>query len=182
LPKKLSFFTAQILHGKIRSNPRLLDKPGHSRLLNASDSLLAFAGVYMVEIENQLRSLQPDLKILLEEDNLINLEVATALLRNVGLSVDCAEDGEQAVEKNRNNAYGLILIDIQMPKMDGLEATRLIRSQCKSSGKNIEIPTLAITANVYEEDRRACTEAGMKDFVAKPVDPHKLYSRILKWL
>jgi len=119
-----------------------------------------------------------DSRILVVEDNAINLEVALGLLKNVKITVDSAENGQQAVDKVSANDYDLILMDMQMPIMDGLEATRLIRLIPEK--KNL--PILAMTANIFEEDRLACMAAGMNDFVAKPIDPGNLYSMILKYL
>jgi len=117
-------------------------------------------------------------RILLVEDNAINREVAVAMLSRAGLVVDTAENGQEAVEKVRSNDYDLILMDIQMPVMDGLKATRMIRSM---SGKE-NLPILAMTANVFEESRKACFEAGMKDFVAKPINVMEMFHTLAKWL
>jgi len=132
--------------------------------------------------EQQLRDRYSDSKILLAEDNAINLEVAVALLSSVGLVTDTAENGRIAVEMARENDYDLILMDIQMPELDGLEATRLIRSSIAPLAINVTTPIVAMTANVFKEDREACMEAGMEDFIAKPVEPGNLFSTIIKWL
>ena len=116
--------------------------------------------------------------LLLAEDNPINREVALALLEGLGLHVEVAEDGQQALDKARSTAYDLILMDMQMPILDGLAATRAIRALPEGR----RMPILAMTANAFAEDRTACLDAGMDDFVSKPVDPEVLYATLLKWL
>lgn len=117
-------------------------------------------------------------RLLLAEDNLINREVALALLQGLGLQVDIAEDGQQALDKVRTHPYDLLLMDMQMPVLDGLAATRAIRNLPERP----HMPILAMTANAFAEDRAACLDAGMDDFVSKPVDPDVLYATVLKWL
>lgn len=124
---------------------------------------------------------QPNLQgyyVLLAEDNLVNQEVALELLRSVGLRVDVADDGRMAVELARTHAYDLILMDVQMPHMDGLAATAAIR-QLPDRAK---VPILAMTANAFAEDREACVAAGMDDHLSKPVDPDKLFATLQHWL
>lgn len=109
------------------------------------------------------------------EDDEFNREIGTILLEDVGLKVSIAENGEIAVQKVQDLTYDLILMDMQMPKMDGLEATRKIRSLV--SGKTV--PIVAMTANAFEEDRIRCLEAGMDEFLTKPVVPNELYDVIV---
>ena len=116
--------------------------------------------------------------ILLVEDNEINQQVARALLEDVELNVHIANHGAEALQMVQQQNYDLILMDMQMPVMDGLEATQKIR-QLKIGEA---IPILAMTANAFIEDRQRCMEAGMNDFVAKPVDPKLLYSKLAEWI
>jgi PAS domain S-box-containing protein len=117
-------------------------------------------------------------RILLAEDEPVNREIAQIMLQDVGLSVDFAENGQEAVTKACAGCYDLILMDMQMPVLDGLEATRRIRLH----DFNRNVPILAVTANAFAEDKTRCAKAGMSDFISKPVIPEQLYATLLKWL
>ena len=117
-------------------------------------------------------------RILLAEDNLVNQEVAVALIGSAGLTVDVAADGQQAVDMVRTGDYALVLMDVQMPVMDGLDATRAIRRLPQGA----TLPILAMTANAFDEERQRCLEAGMDDHVAKPVVAEQLFATLYEWL
>ena len=117
-------------------------------------------------------------RLLLAEDEPRNREIAVELLAAAGLSVDIASDGAEAVERAARDDYGLILMDVQMPRLDGLAATRRIRTLARGAGT----PIIAFSASALAEDRARCLEAGMNDFIAKPVDPTLFYATLLKYL
>ena len=127
--------------------------------------------------EAALRTGHAGQRVLLAEDNPVNQEIAHELLRATGLVVETANDGRRAVELALSRPYDLILMDVQMPELDGLAATRAIRAQAGHG-----TPIVAMTANAFGEDRAACITAGMNDHVAKPVSPEHLYATLLRWL
>jgi PAS domain S-box-containing protein len=128
--------------------------------------------------EEQLRRRHAGKRILVAEDEPINQEVVRMLLESVGLQVDVANDGAEAVEMVGRNVYALVLMDMQMPTLDGLDATCKIRLM----PNGFAVPILAMTANAFSEDEARCREAGMNDFMSKPVDPEKLFATLLLWL
>lgn len=117
-------------------------------------------------------------RALLVEDNEVNRIVATELLSQVALQVDTAENGEIALSKLKQNRYDCVLMDVQMPVMDGYQTTRKIRQMPHCS----EIPVIAMTANVMNDDRKKCLQAGMNDFISKPILPETLYNTLIRWI
>jgi PAS domain S-box-containing protein len=128
--------------------------------------------------EERLKRCYAGTCILLVEDEPVNREVASGLLEDIDFKVDLAVDGSVALEMAKRIDYDLILMDMQMPKMNGVEATRAIRRLPERQ----HTPILAMTANAFEEDRRICVEAGMNDHIAKPIDLDLFFETLLKWL
>jgi two-component system sensor histidine kinase/response regulator len=119
------------------------------------------------------------LRILLAEDNPINQKLAIILLQKAGFSVDAVENGQRALEKVQNEHYNAVLMDVQMPDMDGFEATRRIRQWEAEQGSHV--PIIAMTAHALKGDRELCLEAGMDDYVTKPLEPKVLFNALDRW-
>jgi signal transduction histidine kinase/DNA-binding response OmpR family regulator len=117
-------------------------------------------------------------RVLLVEDNEFNREVATGLLEDAPVTVSAADNGEIAIRMLNETSYDLVLMDMQMPVMDGLTATRAIRQNSKLK----DLPIVAMTANVMAGDREKCLEAGMNDHLAKPIEPDKLFEVLVRWI
>jgi two-component system, sensor histidine kinase and response regulator len=128
--------------------------------------------------EAALRRHAAGARVLLVEDNPVNQDVAQELLQAAGLQVELAANGVEAVQLAQQRPHDLILMDVQMPEMDGLEATRRIRALLGAA----RTPIIAMTANAFGDEREACLKAGMDDHVAKPVDPAELYTVLMRWL
>ena len=137
------------------------------------DETLPLAG-----LEGSIANGQGDVRVLLVEDNETNQEIVSELLQNIGVTVDMASNGLEAITRVEAETYDLILMDIQMPKMDGLEATRIIRQM----PNRVDIPILALTANAFSEDVDRYFEAGMNGHLAKPIIVKELYKTMLYWL
>ena len=126
----------------------------------------------------QLRARHADAYVLIAEDDALNREVTQGLLEEAGLVVQFAPDGAVAVQMAKRVNYDLILMDLQMPEMDGLEATRRIRAL--PNGR--DVPIIALTSNVFADDRAQCHAAGTNDFLGRPVDAEQLFATLLRWL
>jgi two-component system sensor histidine kinase/response regulator len=116
-------------------------------------------------------------KILLVEDNELNQEVASEILASAGCTVIVAANGEEAIKKVREAAFDIVLMDVQMPVMDGIAATREIRSQSRFT----YLPIIAMTANAMREDRDRCLSAGMNDYITKPIDPNAMFATLSRY-
>jgi PAS domain S-box-containing protein len=126
-------------------------------------------------------TIKTGVRILLAEDNIINQKVALGILKKIGLRADAAANGVEALKALESIPYDLVLMDVQMPVMDGLETTRRIRS-AESAVLDHHIPIIAMTAHAMQGDQERCLEAGMNDYVSKPVEPQTLIRTIERWL
>jgi signal transduction histidine kinase/CheY-like chemotaxis protein len=149
-----------------------------ARLGKVTDAAEPALAQDILSAEERLKVQYAKTHILLAEDEPINQEVSRGLLEDAGLVVDLAEDGMEALALARQNRYALILMDMQMPNLNGVDATKAIRALPGYA----EIPILAMTANAFDEDRQVCIEAGMNDHIGKPVDPDRLFETLLNWL
>jgi len=113
--------------------------------------------------------------VLVVEDNAVNRTVLSRLLQAVGCTIVTASDGSEALELLSSQTFDIVLMDVQMPVMDGLTATRLLR---KRPGPESKLPVIALTANVFAEDKQKCIDAGMDGFVGKPINPTALLTAI----
>ena len=164
-----------------------LAKPIKRRLLHDTLAILAgssakprdTAGKSMITSHAISAARRKATRILIVEDNLTNQLVAKGILEKLAFQTDIADNGRKCLEKLKENSYDLILMDCQMPKMDGFEATRAIRKMQSASSKTTII---AMTANAMQGDREKCIEAGMDDYIAKPIEPQVLVDMMEKWL
>lgn len=144
--------------------------------LYSEDVKQEFAG--LPALQSPLLDLFKDKRVLVVDDNPTNQEITCILLERVGIITDVADSGRRCLEKIGLNPYDLVLMDVQMPEMDGVEATRNLRQSWNSK----QLPIVGLSAHAMEKDRRSCLDAGMNDYLTKPLDPQKLYSTLKKSL
>lgn len=149
-----------------------------ARLKKASPVINEHNGCLERKPQEILASDFANCRILVVEDELNNSVITKKLLASVGLEADIAENGEQAIDMIATNNYSLVLMDMQLPTMNGLEATQKIRAMDRSQG----LPILAVTGNAFKEDRDRCINAGMNDYLTKPLYPNELFTMLVKWL
>lgn len=159
--------------------PAYLLKPiSQSELLEAIYLTLGMAGLRPAKLTRIPAMDQKPLRILLVEDSLVNQKLAIGLLRHFGHQVTVANDGKEGVARYQSEDFDLVLMDVQMPNMDGLEATRKIRALEKKTGRHV--PIIAMTAHAMQGDREQCLAAGMDDYLAKPIRAQQLYDAICR--
>ena len=171
---------AELMGGEVgaRSTPGVGSTFWFTVVLQKKERRDESASMAVTDAETLIRQRYQGLRILVVDDEPVNLEVARFLLEDAGLVVDTAEDGFEAIARAKGAAYALILMDVQMPKLNGLEATRQIREllACRDT------PILAMTAIAFAEDRNRFLEAGMNDCLIKPFDPNDLFSALIRHL
>jgi two-component system, sensor histidine kinase and response regulator len=129
-------------------------------------------------LADRLRERHAGRRVLVVEDDKVNQMVMLELLGDVGLLADTADDGQDALDRVGSQTYALVAMDLRMPRLDGLGATRALRAMPALD----HTPIIAVTANAFEEDRAACRAVGMNDFIPKPIDVDRLYAVLLHWL
>lgn len=134
-----------------------------------------FSKVFLNDSDEDMTNLSDKGQVLIFEDNPVNQIVTRKLLESAGYEVDVAENGKIGIEMYEKSSYDIIIMDIQMPVMDGYEATKAIRAM---SGNKSGTPIIALTANAFTEDREKCLAAGMDDYIAKPFKPNELFEAI----
>lgn len=162
----------------------ILIKPVNASILFDSISRLLGENVAGENAQQDLLQISEKLspilgaRILVAEDNELNQEVAMGLLEGEGFVVEIANNGKEAIEKVEANFYDIVLMDMQMPVMDGLSATKYLRGIEKYN----TLPIIAMTANVMDQDKEKCSQAGMNDHVSKPIDPDDLFNTLIRWI
>lgn len=144
-------------------------------------NLVGFSNsIWEKQMPEETASKEPSTKVLIVEDNKVNVKVLMLLLDQFKFDCDTAENGREAVEAVKNSHYNLILMDVHMPKMDGLEATQIIRQIEKVSGTHT--PIIAVTALTSSDEKQRCLDAGMDDHIGKPISREILYEKVNHWL
>ena len=172
---------ARIASEKLHYNACVAKPIQMVNLLSAMQQAFGIDLTYKKQVKKEKRKIYfKEAKILLVEDNLMNQELAVSLLNSVGLTAMVAENGKQAVEMLTKDAFDLVLMDIQMPVMDGFTATKLIREKDDEYFK--KVPILAMSARAFQKDKDECIKAGMNSYIVKPIDPPLLYEELAKFL
>ena len=157
-------------------------QPGSRRFLTSKQRKRSLdSKVQKAPEAGDVLSLPDTVRILLVEDNPVNQRVALAMLKKLGFQTDVVANGREAVKALQTVPYDLVLMDCQMPEMDGFEATRAVR-QKESAASSPCIPIIAMTASAMQADREKCLQAGMSDFIAKPVQQGELAEMLARWL
>lgn len=150
-----------------------------SQLYNALSEVTGVVDEKAVPPAPSIERRTSGVRALLVEDNEVNRKLALHMLKRLGCSVEVATNGQEAVEMTASRAYDIVFMDVQMPEMDGIEATRLIRKRELSTSRHL--PIIAMTAHAMEGDREACLSAGMDDYLSKPVKIEQLAQMLEKW-